>query len=91
MRTPVRRVMAALLFSVVLCACGPGAQSEECKKMIDCANALEAGSGDAAYGPTYGVNGSCWLTSGASSACTERCQTLVDRMASRPNAPAVCR
>lgn len=86
-----RRVVVALGLAVVLSACGPRAQSDECKKMIDCANALEAGSGDAAYGPTYGASGSCWLTSGASDACTDTCQTLVDRMASRPNAPAACR
>lgn len=90
MRT-MRRLVLALLLAAVLGACGPGAQSDECRKLIDCANALEAGSGDAAYGPTYGASGSCWLTRGASDACTDTCRTLVDRLASRPNAPAVCR
>jgi len=87
----MHRVVAALLVVAVLSACRPGEQAEECKKMIDCANALVPGSGDAAFGSTYGVDGTCWLTSGAASACTDACRTQLDRMASRPNAPAVCK
>jgi hypothetical protein len=79
------------LLTLAALACGRPAQSEDCKKLISCANALRAGSGDGAYGPTYGPDGPCWLTDDAASACTQTCQSLVENMARRPNAPAECR
>ena len=90
-RSPLRTLVRALLVVGVLAGCGPSVQSAECKKMIDCANALKAGSGDSAYGPTYGADGRCWLTDGAAAACTDTCKSLTANMAGRPNAPAVCK
>lgn len=86
-----QRLLLALLFIGAFAACGRPAQSEDCKKMIECANALEAGSGDSAFGPTYGENGKCWLTDDAASACSETCRSLRENMARRPSAPAVCK
>jgi hypothetical protein len=87
----LRGLVVAVLLGCVSAACGPNVQSEACKKMIDCANAIRAGSGDAAYGPTYGVDGRCWLTDGASEACTDTCKSLTESMAKRADAPAVCK
>jgi hypothetical protein len=87
---PRLRVLLGLL-ALTAAACGRPAQSEDCKKMIACANALRAGSGDAAYGPTYGPDGTCWLTDDAASACTETCHALLAGMAGRPEAPAGCK
>lgn len=89
MRPRLRALLLGVLALTAL-ACGPPSQSEDCVKLIACANALRAGSGEAAYGPTYGPDGTCWLTDGAASACTETCQALVDNMARRPDAPAAC-
>jgi hypothetical protein len=85
------RALRLGLLAFALLACGRPAQSEDCKRMIACANALRAGSGDGAYGPTYGPDGTCWLTDSAASACTETCKSLADSMARRPDAPAACK
>lgn len=85
----MRALLALLCVGAV--ACGRPAQSEDCKKLIACANALRDGSGDAAYGPTYGTDGTCWLTDGAASACTETCKSLTESMARRPGAASICK
>jgi hypothetical protein len=90
----MNRPLLALLFLSLasLASCGgPAVQSAECKKMIDCAEALQPGSGESAYGDTYGVDGTCWYSSGAAAQCTATCQVLLRDLAGRADAPAVCR
>lgn len=88
---PVARWTGLWLLAVTALACGRPAQSEDCQRLVACANALRAGSGDAAYGPTYGPDGTCWRTDEVASACTETCKALVASLARRPDAPAACR
>ena len=86
----MKRVLLVLGL-LVFVACGSTTQSAECKKMIDCANALQAGSGDGAYGENYGADGTCWLTNGAADACTKTCKSLLEGFASRSDAPEACK
>jgi len=87
----MRRIVVALLLGSSLAGCGQTTQSAECKKMIDCANALEAGSGDGAYAESYGAEGTCWLTFGAAEACTKTCKSVLEGLANRSDAPATCK
>lgn len=85
----MKRLVLGAVAALVLVGCG--GQSAECKKYIECANALSAGSGDA-LNSTYGPQGTCWTTSAAAAtACTDACKAALATASSGANAPAACK
>ena len=77
-----------LLSLGLLVACG--GQSPECKKYLECANAVLEGAGDS-QNSRYGPQGSCWSTSvEAADACTRTCKSAVAEVVAAGNAPAAC-
>ena len=73
------RIMSIVGAIMVLAACGP-AQSDECKKMIECetayADAMETTATD--WEDSYGPKGTCWKNAGTADSCTEACTNTVD-------------
>jgi hypothetical protein len=83
----MKRLVLGAVAALSLVACG--GQSKECKQMIDCANAQQAGSGDT-YNTTYGPSGTCWTTSAATAtACTDACKAYLASVGA--SAPAACK
>ena len=84
----MKRLVLGAIAALSLVACG--GQSAECKKYIECANALSAGSGDA-LNSTYGTSGTCWTTSAATAqACTDACKSALATAKSGTNPPSAC-
>jgi hypothetical protein len=82
--------MRAALALVLLCCASCGGQSIECKKYLDCANAVSDGAGDA-LASKFGAQGSCWSTSQeAADACTRTCKTAVADVVAAGGAPQAC-
>jgi len=74
----MRKIVA--LFAVVGCFAFSGcakSQSESCKKLITCSEALSAGTG-AAMEASYGPSGACWKSDMAARACTTACDSAMD-------------
>jgi hypothetical protein len=66
----MRRVSGLLL---LLLACGGVSPSAECKKYLECTEAVTPGS-STGYMSSYGLTGTCWSTNqGAADACTAAC------------------
>ncbi len=80
----MRSYIAVLVLgvSVALVGCTKS-QSENCKKLIACSEALTAGSG-AAMESAYGKDGACWKDSASSDACTKACDTAMGAMKAMP-------
>lgn len=84
----MKRLVLGAVAALSLVACG--GQSAECKKYIECANAVQAGSGDA-LASSYGPSGSCWTTSAAAAtACTDACKAALSSLKAATNPPAAC-
>jgi hypothetical protein len=80
------RNLVALL-SVVLCLAGSGcgkSQSENCKKLIACSEALSPGTG-AAMETSYGASGNCWKSGDAAAACTSACDAAMTSYKAMPS------
>jgi hypothetical protein len=84
--------MLVAMFAVVAFGCGGGGgQPMECKKYIDCLNAVSAGSGDSIKA-SYGEMGTCWSTGGATAdTCKKACVDGLAAQAMAANAPAACK
>jgi hypothetical protein len=84
----MKRLVLAAVAALSLVACG--GQSAECKKYIECANAVSAGTGDA-LASTYGPSGTCWTTTAATAtACTDACKSALSSLKAATNPPAAC-
>jgi hypothetical protein len=82
--------MRFVLALALLFAAGCGGQSVECKKYLECANAVLEGAGDA-LNSKYGAQGSCWSTSQeAADACTRTCKSAVADVVAAGGAPQAC-
>jgi hypothetical protein len=82
------RVFALLL--LVLCA-ACGGQSAECKKYIDCVDALNPGSGESLQ-VRYGPQGTCWSSSeGEAASCTTSCKTALGVAQAGTTVPDACK
>jgi hypothetical protein len=84
--------MRRLVFLTLLGLTACGGQTPECKKYVDCANAVSEGAGDA-VASRYGTDGTCWKASDQEAeACTRACKAAVQSVVdSDPNAPAACK
>ena len=88
----MRMGLFVAVVTFVMLGCGGGsAQPAECKKWLECLNAVSAGSGDS-ISASYGEQGTCWITG---STTAESCKTacvngLADR-SGQANAPAACK
>src|SRR5438552_7021208 len=71
-------VMMALGVSFAFAGCTKS-QSENCKKLIACSEALVPGTG-ASMEASYGASGACWKSSEAADACTKACDTAMEGM-----------
>jgi hypothetical protein len=78
----------AVLLGAVLLACG-GGQSAECKKSLECSEAVAPGS-TANTTAAYGPDGSCWKSSGqAADECTRACKQVLESVKiANPNVAA---
>jgi hypothetical protein len=73
----MRSYIAVLVIGVSLALVGcTKSQSENCKKLIACSEALSPGTG-ASMETAYGKDGACWKSSEASDACTKACDTAM--------------
>ena len=67
------------LMAVVSCFAFVGctkSQSENCKKLIACSEALSPGTG-AAMESSYGASGACWKNGDSAAACTTACDNAM--------------
>ena len=74
------------LFAVVGCFAFVGctkSQSENCKKLIACSEALSPGTG-AAMESSYGPSGACWKSGDAAAACTTACDSALEGFKAMP-------
>ena len=81
----MRKIVA--LFAVVGCFAFVGctkSQSENCKKLIACSEALSPGTG-AAMESSYGKDGACWKSGDAATACTAACDQAIAGYKAMPN------
>jgi len=81
MRKVIVLLSVVACFSVVGCA---KSQSENCKKLIACSEALNPGTG-AALESSYGPSGACWKDSAAADACTQACDQAMAGLKAMPN------
>jgi hypothetical protein len=75
------------LLSIVACVGVVGctkSQSENCKKLVACSEALNPGSG-AAMETAYGSSGACWKNSDSAAACTSACDAAMTGMKAMPS------
>ena len=75
-------VMMALGMSFAFLGCTKS-QSENCKKLIACSEALVPGTGSSMEA-SYGTSGACWKSSEAADACTKACDTAMEGMKANP-------
>ena len=87
----MRRLLAVavigLSFAFVGCA---KSQSENCKKLIACTEALNPGTG-AAMEASYGASGACWKDSAAADACTKACDQALEGLKAMPDFANKCK
>jgi hypothetical protein len=87
---PVHRHLGFFLIAATFVLAGCRPQAPECKQYIDCANALNAGSGDNLK-PRYGEQGTCWTSSDADAQnCTNACKSALTTVRNGANPPAAC-
>jgi hypothetical protein len=80
----------SLCLLAALLSCGSISQSPECKKYIECLNAVEDGRGDSIR-PSYDETGTCWGSGEAVAAtCTKSCLDGLAAEAMSETAPAEC-
>ena len=75
-----------LMLTVGLSLAGVGctkSQSETCKKLIACSEALSPGTGTALE-TSYGSSGACWKSSEAAEACTKACDQAMAGLKAMP-------
>jgi hypothetical protein len=75
-------VMLTVALSFAFAGCAKS-QSENCKKLIACSEAMVAGTG-ASLEASYGKDGACWKSSEASDACTKACDSAMTGMKANP-------
>lgn len=77
------------LFAVIGCFAFVGctkSQSENCKKLIACSEALNPGTGTgAAMETSYGKEGACWKNGDTAAACTAACDNAIAGFKAMPN------
>jgi hypothetical protein len=74
---------------LALLGCRP--QAAECKKYIDCVEALNPGSGESLK-DRYGPDGTCWSTSDAQAAtCSSACKTALSVAQAGTTVPDACK
>lgn len=73
----MRNIVAliAVVASVAFVGCTKS-QSENCKKLIACSEALSPGTG-ASMEASYGPDGACWKSGDAAAACTTACDNAM--------------
>jgi hypothetical protein len=77
-----RNLLLSLAVSFAFLGCAKS-QSENCKKLIACSEAMVPGTG-ASLETTYGKDGACWKSSEASDACTKACDAAMGGMKANP-------
>ena len=75
-------VAVAVLFCVAFTGCTKS-QSENCKKLVACTEALNPGTG-AAMEASYGASGACWKNGDSAAACTTACDSAMAGMKAMP-------
>ena len=84
----MKRLVLGAIAALSLFACG--GQSPECKRYIDCSNALQPGSGDQ-LNTLYGPTGNCWTSSATvANNCTDQCKAALATAKGGTNPPAAC-
>ena len=81
----MRKIVA--LFAVAGCFAFAGCskpQSESCKKLIACSEALTPGTG-ATMETSYGKDGACWKNGDSAAACTAACDNAMAAFKSMPS------
>ena len=76
-------VLLTVGIAVALTGCAKS-QSENCKKLIACTEALTPGTG-AAMESSYGASGACWKNSDSADACTKACDQAMGALKAMPN------
>jgi len=81
----MRKLVAVLSAGICLAfvGCSKG-QSENCKKLIACSEALNPGTG-AAMETSYGPKGACWKDSTSADACSKACDSAMASLKAMPN------
>ena len=83
------RLMLAVVCAGMFASCSQ--QSAECKKYIECVDALNPGTGKDLES-RYGQNGSCWTGAPAESeSCTTSCKNALNVAKTQANPPEACR
>jgi hypothetical protein len=80
MRHTLLMLTLGLSFAFAGCA---KSQSENCKKLIACSEAMVPGTG-ASLTTTYGPDGACWKSSEAADACTKACDSAMAGLKANP-------
>lgn len=86
----MKKWICAALAALALSACGGPTQSADCKKYIDCSEAVSPGT-KATLSGGYGPDGTCWKgTAEAATTCTNACKGALDALKKANPNQAAC-